>query len=229
MSIIRFDNPDHSFDSNLLSLEPIEEIKSEHSHYFKVPIKYNGGKLKIRLPKMYLKGIYCNTNLNTFSLFYPYPGENESLTEELTMFKKWINLFEHHLRELVFESVKNCKLKNKIFKEILNDRNSFAPLFQETKNGRNMFIRFSSTDSIMKQKCFSFSGEERNINEECAFGREGDYLVIVDMPSVYITCNNKTKHKAIIQIFGNTVFAQTELKPNPKFDVKDLLGNEFLY
>ena len=221
MSLIRFDNSDNIFDSNLLTLEPIEEKKKDTYNYYSIPIRYNGAKVKIRLPKTFLQGIYFNEQFMTFSLFYPYPNEEMNLTTEQRTFKKWIDSFEKTVKEKALEAMKGSKLRNK----------PFTPLFQETKSsGLNMFIKFASSGGILNQKCYDFKGNEQDINKVCTFDREGDYLVIIDVPSVYISGMKQAKNKALIQVFGDVIFTETKEKEQsePQLDVVDVLGKELL-
>jgi len=221
MKLIQFNENLQTFNPDLLTLGPIKEVKENDVHYYKIPLLYNDSKIRIRLPKHELHGIYHNRDMETFNLLYPKLYSENNTTEEIN-FLLWLQDFETCVKEKLFAAIKS----DNIFKDF-----NFAPIFRELKNGGDaMFIKFfPDNGGTLKHLCFDLKGNKQDINKYCKYGNIGKYIPIVDIPSIYIPGNNdsKSKYKGQIQIFGNSLFAQIE-NTQETLNIREILGNDFI-
>jgi hypothetical protein len=200
MAIIRFDREKTTFDPNKLKIHHLEKFAPKGFTFNKIKLSYDNKKIKLRLPIANLNGIYYNEELNTHTLIYPKSKEEN---EETVEFLKWITAFQNYVQNQL-------------------EKYNIQNIFKKNESGENLYIKFYSAENKLQQQCFDLKGRKQDINKVASWQSYGKYIVIIDIPSVYISENEA--HGSKFQIYGNTVFASTRFTQS--FNAIDILGKD---
>lgn len=210
--MIRFDNSNVTFQKDLLKVGPLKPLQSSG---YTVPITYNNHRLQLRFPKSKLNGIYHNKSFQNYSLLYPKLQD----TSEHVQFHKFL----HDLQQEAFAQLSDLITQHSKTNKALKKINLKPPSIY---SDQGIFLKFPHKNNILLcNKCFNFKGQPKDILNHCKYGMVGNYVILVNIPGFYLNSTYK-QHHVHLQMFPDTVIANTKLQQLQTLNPKDILGED---
>ena len=214
--MIRFDNSNVTFQKDLLIVGPIKPLGTLQPSGYSVPILYDNRKLQLRFPKSKLNGIYHNKSFDNYSLLYP----NTQDTPEQVQFHKFLQDLQQEASAQLSDLIVRESKSNKTLKKMT--LNLPINIFSD----QGFFLKFPHKNNALRcTKCFNFKGQSQDILKHCKYGMVGNYVLLVNIPGFYLNTSYK-QNQVYLQMFPDTIIANTKLQQIEPINPKDILGND---